>query len=611
MNYNKLLQRQIKKFLPEELQKLPEVVQFINAVQESYTGFERDLSLAERAFNITEQEYSQINNTLKNEIEKRNISIKSLKETIGLFNKEDDPDINSDNLVDVANYIKELAIENKTTAEKIKKQEQLLYISQEIAHIGTWEYDVLNNQIEWTDELFKIRGLRRESFTVNFETFLSGVIEEDRPLLIKITKECIENKTTFNVFYRIVRPNGEIRIINDIGTPIIDKYGAVIAMRGTAQDVTEQKRSEQEIANQKRFTEDILNNIPSDIAVFDENQNYIFLNPTAIKDEEIRKWIIGKNDFDYCDFKGIGYEMAYRRREFFKKTINTPGGIEFLDEYKRNGQTNFVLRKFYPHFVDGKLKFVIGYGIDITHQKNIELELEATLSTIKKVNRELEQFAFVASHDLQEPLRMVTNFLSLFERKYASIIDEKGKQYIAFAVDGAKKMRQIILDLLVFSRAGKFEAELELINMNHLMQDISNALFKMIEDSQAKITCENLPTIKSYRTALVQIFQNLISNSIKYRRRDVVPEIIIHATEKELEWEFSLADNGIGIDAQYFDKIFIIFQRLNNREQYSGTGIGLSVVKKIIESMEGKIWLESVEGEGTTFYFTLSKKYVL
>jgi len=202
-------------------------------------------------------------------------------------------------------------------------------------------------------------------------------------------------------------------------------------------------------------------------------------------------------------------------------------------------------------------------------------------------------------------LRMVTSFLTQLENKYGGIIDDKGKKYIYFAVDGAKRMRQIILDLLEFSRVGRTEDNIEEVNLNKLINDVLILFRKQIEETNAVITVAHLPTLQTYKSPMRQIFQNLIGNSLKYQQQGVIPVIEVSCEEKEQHWEFSVKDNGIGIDAEYFDKIFIIFQRLHNKDQYSGTGMGLAVTKKIVESMGGNIWVASEEGKGSTFHFTI------
>ena len=237
----------------------------------------------------------------------------------------------------------------------------------------------------------------------------------------------------------------------------------------------------------------------------------------------------------------------------------------------------------------------------------LNIHLEKIAHDLKASNSELEQFAYIASHDLQEPLRMVTSFLAQIEKKYNDVLDEKGKQYIHFAVDGAKRMRQIILDLLSFSRVGSFEGEPELIDLNEIMEEIVYLFQQEIEETSATIRYNGLPVIHSFRSPLRQLIQNLIGNAIKYQRQGIKPIIVVQAEEMSDHWKFMIKDNGIGIEPEYYDRIFKIFQRLHNKEEYSGTGIGLAIAKKIVTALGGEIWIEQNRGSGSIFNFTIPK----
>ena len=202
---------------------------------------------------------------------------------------------------------------------------------------------------------------------------------------------------------------------------------------------------------------------------------------------------------------------------------------------------------------------------------------------------------------------MITSFLSQIELKYENVLDEKGKKYIYFAVDGAKRMRQIILDLLEYSTIGRIDELKENIDLNTIVDEIKILYTSKIEEQQAIIITDQLPVISSYKSPVRQVFQNIIGNSLKYCKKGRPCLIKIFAVDMVTHWQFSVQDNGIGINKEYFDKIFVIFQRLHTKETYSGTGLGLAVTKKIIENLNGKIWLESVENEGTIFHFTIPK----
>lgn len=250
---------------------------------------------------------------------------------------------------------------------------------------------------------------------------------------------------------------------------------------------------------------------------------------------------------------------------------------------------------------------------DITEKVQAEQKLSQVNETLSirakeltSSNKDLEQFAYVASHDLQEPLRMVSSFLQLLEKKYKDILDETGKQYIYFAVDGAERMKRLILDLLAYSRAGTSKEISASIDMNEIAKDVASTFTFALEESGGEIILKKLPVITAVKTQMQQLLQNLVSNAIKYRR-DQPPIIEISCTEDETYWIFRVADNGLGIDKRFFEKIFVIFQRLHNKTEYSGTGIGLAICKKIVERHGGSIHVESEPGTGSTFIFSIKK----
>ncbi len=243
-------------------------------------------------------------------------------------------------------------------------------------------------------------------------------------------------------------------------------------------------------------------------------------------------------------------------------------------------------------------------------RKIAEEELKMTLEDLKRSNTELEQFAYVASHDLQEPLRMVASFTQLLARRYQDKLDQDAKDFIQFAVDGATRMQKLIIDLLTFSRVGTRGQPFISTDTNIVLNNVLINLQTTIEETNATIIWDPLPVIIADESQMMQLFQNLISNAIKFHRKDINPEIHISAEVKEEEWVFFVRDNGIGIDHQFFDRLFIIFQRLHKKDEYGGTGIGLAVCKKIVQRHGGKIWVKSEPGKGSTFYFTIPKRKV-
>lgn len=243
---------------------------------------------------------------------------------------------------------------------------------------------------------------------------------------------------------------------------------------------------------------------------------------------------------------------------------------------------------------------------DISERKQAEEELKRAMEQLSRSNRELEQFAYIASHDLQEPLRMVSSYMQLLEKKYRESLDEKAQMYIRYAADGANRMQGLIQGLLNYSRIGV--SEYMRVDTNVSVADAIANLATAIHENKAEVSSGPLPAIGGDPTLMLQLFQNLISNGLKYRKRDTPPHIVVSAEQAEQEWLFSVRDNGIGIKKEDFDRIFQIFQRLHTREEYPGTGIGLASCKKIVEQHGGKIWLESTPGEGATFFFTIPCK---
>jgi signal transduction histidine kinase len=231
-------------------------------------------------------------------------------------------------------------------------------------------------------------------------------------------------------------------------------------------------------------------------------------------------------------------------------------------------------------------------------------QLKVQAEELTRSNRDLEQFAYVASHDLQEPLRKVASFCQLLQRRYSGQLDERADQYIAFAVDGAQRMQRLINDLLAFSRIGRITAGFTEVDLNRVLTDVAGQL-EGRGGEDADISWSELPTVEGEEPLLTTLFINLIGNSLKFRRPDVPPVIRVSAEQVDQEWQITVRDNGIGIESEFADKVFVIFQRLHARDAYEGTGIGLAIVKKIVEYHDGRIWLDLDVAEGTSINFTL------
>jgi PAS domain S-box-containing protein len=370
-----------------------------------------------------------------------------------------------------------------------------------------------------------------------------------------------------------------------------------------------------------------------------EQANERFVKVTEATNDAIWDWDI-KNDSFYRSnairrFFGKDTTTSFSEEEFWKDDFHSEdldGVKQSLNEaisdtkcdrweheyrlFNKKGDTIYTVdRGVIIRDDQGKAIRMVGAMTDISDQKRMELELSELNKELQKYtlelersNEELEQFAFIASHDLQEPLRMVSGFMDQLKRKYGDQLDDKAHQYIHFATDGAKRMKQIILDLLEYSRASRLSDEKEeIVSLKKVVDDFIHLRKKLIAEKSANITFNKLPEIKTYKAAVIQIIHCLLDNALKYSKKDVSPVLEINASENESEWLFSIKDNGIGIDPKFHDKIFVIFQRLHNQKDHAGTGIGLSVAKRHIEVLGGRIWMESELGKGSIFYFTLPK----
>jgi PAS domain S-box-containing protein len=259
----------------------------------------------------------------------------------------------------------------------------------------------------------------------------------------------------------------------------------------------------------------------------------------------------------------------------------------------------------------GKPIRMMGTIHDISNRKAIEQELLHRAEELTRSNEELEQFAYIASHDLREPLRMVSSFCRLLQDQYAPKLDDKAVKYIDFAVDGALRMQTLINDLLEFSRIGRKCESTSDVCLNQVMESVVTQLQDVIQESYASVQFANLPTVRGDFSGLCQVFQNLIANSIKFKRKNISPVVEVSAVLVDDHWDIMVKDNGIGIDAKYFERIFVVFQRLHTRDEYPGTGIGLAICKRIVEKYGGKIFIESTLGVGTQMHVTMAAANII
>jgi PAS domain S-box-containing protein len=522
---------------------------------------------------------------------------------------------------------------NKSDKNDIKRQtwpsntnfEELFYQSP----IGIFLYDKEGKLTNANDAALNIARIPKLDDVLGTNLFDNPKIASKREEILK--KKLIKFQDTLNLFeikeQNIYNPSEMIIIDIDWIVSIIDS-GYLVQI----QDITEKKKTEEELKENQDFLHAVIEGISDPIFVKDHKSRILLANLATLRVVgKPLEQVVGKDDMDLYEDPEVGEAiMANDRR------IMETGRTEVVEEVGQtpHGYRTFLSTKTPYYNSNGGVIGIIGVTHDITELKNAENErqkmlekeqkltgklqsyneqlsqskdeLNDTINKLKVSNSELERFAYVSSHDLQEPLRMVTLYSQLLERRYKDRLDSEADDFIEYIVENARRMKHLIDDLLEYSRVTSQSKEFENVNLEKIVDIVLTNLSVSIAENNIKVICESLPTVYADKNQMLQLFQNLLTNAIKFRG-DKPPEINIYAQKWDKGWKFAIKDNGIGIESNHQEQIFEVFKRLHTKEEYSGTGIGLSIVQKIIKHHRGRIWVDSEPGNGSTFYFTLPK----
>ncbi len=372
------------------------------------------------------------------------------------------------------------------------------------------------------------------------------------------------------------------------------------------------REKEKELTDQKKLYECILEQIPIDIVTFNKQLQYNFINSTAIQDNTVREWLVGKTNVDYFKERGLDVKVAMERDRILHEALEKENSIEFEETFiDRHGKIKHSLKGASPIYSENKqeLLCLVGYSLDITKIKEAEQKLKEYAVELERKNEDLHHFVNATSHDLKTPLRNITSYLQLIEKKNRGKLDEDSLSMISYTIKSVKQLNQLINDIYHYAVADRNDKPVEITDLGVVLENILLEMENVITEKNVAIRFSNMPVIKALPSHMGMIFSNLIGNAIKYNT-SAHPSININCETKDEEYVISVADNGIGIDKEYTKKIFEIFQRLHTTDEYEGTGVGLALCNKIVENYGGRIWVESELGQGSTFYFSLNKEMV-
>jgi len=383
-----------------------------------------------------------------------------------------------------------------------------------------------------------------------------------------------------------------------------------VEMRQRVAEETERKRVGKTILKAEEYAESIVQTVREPLLVLDSDMRVISANRSFYQTFQVTpREVEGKVIYDLGNRQWNIPKLRKLLEDILPK--NTVfNDFEIEHEFETIGRRIMVLNARRIYHETKRMQMILLAIEDITEQKRAEKELKQAeelkqaILALERSNRELEQFAYVASHDLQEPLRMVSSFTQLLAKRYQGKLDKDADEFIAYAVAGANRMQALINDLLTYSRVDTRGKSFKPIDSEAVFNQAVANLRVAIKEGEAVITHDPLPPLIADDLQIVQLFQNLLGNAIKFHGKEP-PRIHVSAKQEGNEWVFSFRDNGIGIAPEYFDRIFVIFQRLHGREEYPGTGTGLTICKKIVECHGGRIWVESEPSKGSTFYFTI------
>ncbi len=510
---------------------------------------------------------------------------------------------------------------------KLEESEELNKQVQAITHVGNWIWDIGSDEVAWSDEMYRIHGLEPQAEQITLERFLDFVHPEDRIKRLREIQESIKTLEAKDYLIRIINPDGKIKVLKGKGEVIINENKEPVKLLGSCQDITGEYNLSRELEEKEKYLSQLINNAPDGVIVFDENGIISLWNP---KSAEIFGFpadvMLGESISKIFPQR---FHQTYGKLLLDLLTQESPSllnsNLEFtaINKDQKEFFISFTLSAFLWN--TEKTSFV-AFLRDITSQRQTKQELKEKSLLLKKLNssltlknhkleemnKDLNSFNYVTSHDLQEPLRKIQIFAHRIMEKDEAYLPDHTKEYLDKILGASNRMKTLIKDLLTFSQAANPEESYELVDLNEVLKEVQITLSESIQECGATVAVQDLPAIWGIPFQMHQLFSNLISNALKYCHKGSPPEISIYSQRMVEEiansthtgnyHRISVVDNGIGFESKYAEKIFDLFQRLHSNSMYSGTGIGLAICKKIIQHHQGLIKAESIPGQGATFH---------
>ncbi|NDF12111.1 MAG: PAS domain S-box protein [Proteobacteria bacterium] len=472
--------------------------------------------------------------------------------------------------------------------------------------IGIWDWLIPTNKLHWSSRFREIIRSSKDLEEV-YSVWEDRLHPEDKARTVQMLQDHLKKRTPYDVEYRLLCDDGEYVWIHAKGQAVWDEEGNAVRMVGSIEDITWQKEAQQRLKDEASRMMAVMNTVLDGLITIDSSGTIQSFNPASVR------------IFGYQPEEVIGKNVKALMPEPYRS-----GHDGYLSHYLTTGERKVIGigREVAAQRKDGSIfpmelginemnflgqRMFVGTIRDISQRKAAEMEIQRYLASLKRSNQELDDFAYIASHDLKEPLRGLSNNANFLKEDYADKLEEDGIKRLNRMMYLCERMERLVNDLLYFSRLGRQELAIQKTDLNQVIADISFMMESTLQEAPARIVIPSpLPTITCDLPRVTEVFRNLITNAVKYNDK---PEKIVEigTVDREGEQVFYVKDNGIGIAKQFYDDVFRIFKRLNDEDDsIKGTGVGLTFVKKIIERHNGSIWIESEVGEGSTFFFTLN-----